>query len=85
MWDDKTEPPILDAKYAEAVVRSSQSIVQNVDGATADAGLALGRSFRVGWGPGGTIVHLGTLCGPSSTKCVNSVSILLYVTHSYFR
>ena len=29
-----------------------------------DAGLAFGRSFRVGWGPGGTLVHLGQICGP---------------------
>ena len=32
-----------------------------------DAGLALGRSFRVGWGPGGVLVHPGSLVGPSGT------------------
>ena len=31
-------------------------------------GLALGRSWRVGWGPGGTLVHLGKLCGPTSSS-----------------
>lgn len=35
--------------------------------AIVDAGLSMGRSFRVGWGPGGTIVHLGSICGPLST------------------
>lgn len=34
------------------------------ESAFVDAGLALGRSFRVGWGPSGKLVHLGELCGP---------------------
>ncbi|TFK49034.1 hypothetical protein OE88DRAFT_1633808 [Heliocybe sulcata] len=35
-----------------------------------DAGLALGRSFRVSWGPGGKLAHIGTLCSPFSTSYV---------------
>lgn len=42
--------------------------MNGMEGYVIDAGLALGRSFRVGWGPGGTLVHLGSLCGPSSTS-----------------
>ena len=53
-------------KYAR--VESSASIVNGVEDAVVDAGLAFGRSFRVGWGPSGTLVHLGQLCGPSSTR-----------------
>ncbi|KAH9006574.1 nuclear protein 96-domain-containing protein [Lactarius hatsudake] len=53
-------------KYAR--VESSASIVNGAEDAMVDAGLAFGRSFRVGWGPSGNLVHLGQLCGPSSTR-----------------
>jgi nuclear pore complex protein Nup98-Nup96 len=49
-------------KYAR--VDSASSTVEGNEGAIIDAGLALGRSFGVGWGPSGKIVHLGELCGP---------------------
>ncbi|KAF9225855.1 hypothetical protein BS17DRAFT_777779 [Gyrodon lividus] len=51
-------------KYAR--VEISASAVAGNEGALVDAGLALGRSFRVGWGSKGTLIHLGQLCGPSS-------------------
>lgn len=51
-------------KYAR--VDTSDSSVKGTEGAMVDAGLSLGRSFRVGWGPGGTLVHSGRLCGPKS-------------------
>jgi hypothetical protein len=60
--------PIFDGKYTEAIIPLTKSVVTGQEGSHADAGLALGRSFRVGWGPGGTIVHLGTLCGPTEAK-----------------
>ncbi|KAH7886919.1 nuclear protein 96-domain-containing protein [Phlebopus sp. FC_14] len=47
-------------KYAR--VESSASAVAGNEDALVDAGLALGRSFRVGWGPSGTLIHLGQLC-----------------------
>ncbi|KAJ2988961.1 hypothetical protein NUW54_g8940 [Trametes sanguinea] len=53
------------SKYAR--VDSSASAFAGREGAYIDAGLALGRSFRVGWGPGGTLVHLGELCGPNTS------------------
>ncbi|KZT25680.1 hypothetical protein NEOLEDRAFT_1156120 [Neolentinus lepideus HHB14362 ss-1] len=44
-----------------------------------DAGLALGRSFRVSWGPGGKLAHIGTLCSPftptKTTIDLSSVSV----------
>ena len=55
--------------------------MQDQDGSTIDAGLALGCSFCVGWGPGDQLVHLGNLCGPGMKKCV--VIILLIQLHLY--
>lgn len=52
-------------KYARVDGAASQ--VAGSEGCYTDAGLAFGRSFRVGWGPEGSIVHLGQLCGPSTT------------------
>ncbi|CCL99212.1 uncharacterized protein FIBRA_01227 [Fibroporia radiculosa] len=53
-------------KYAR--VEGSASAVSGKEDAFVDAGLALGRSFRVSWGPSGTLVHLGALCGPYSSS-----------------
>jgi nuclear pore complex protein Nup98-Nup96 len=47
-------------------VEISASAVAGCEDGLVDAGLAFGRSFRVGWGPGGTLVHLGRLCAASS-------------------
>ncbi|KAL0959899.1 hypothetical protein HGRIS_011566 [Hohenbuehelia grisea] len=57
-------------KYAR--VETSESAVVGTEGAIVDAGLALGRSFRVGWGPGGTLVHCGKICGPFNTLTLPS-------------
>jgi len=64
------ETPYTGTKYAETVAIASKSVVRNQEGSAADAGLALGRSFRVGWGPGGQLVHLGNLCGPGTKEYV---------------
>ncbi|KZP25015.1 hypothetical protein FIBSPDRAFT_856394 [Athelia psychrophila] len=62
-------------KYAR--VESSASAVVGNEGAMVDAGLAMGRSFRAGWGPGGTLVHLGNLCGVSGvSKTTANTSII---------
>ncbi|KAF5726971.1 hypothetical protein HS088_TW22G00657 [Tripterygium wilfordii] len=37
-----------------------------------DAGLFMGRSFRVGWGPNGVLVHCGALVGSNDSKRVLS-------------
>jgi nuclear pore complex protein Nup98-Nup96 len=44
------------------------SLTVGRDGNYHDLGLSMGRSFRVGWGPGGTIAHIGTLCGVSQRR-----------------
>ncbi|KAF8888568.1 nuclear protein 96-domain-containing protein [Infundibulicybe gibba] len=65
-------------KYAR--VENSESVVNGSEGAILDAGLALGRSFRVGWGPGGALVHLGSLCGPFSTGATSANASLVMKT-----
>ncbi|KAA1472029.1 hypothetical protein DENSPDRAFT_800387 [Dentipellis sp. KUC8613] len=59
-------------KYAR--VQASASAVKGSEGVFVDAGLAMGRSFRVGWGPGGTLVHLGELCSPTHVSDVTANS-----------
>lgn len=69
LWEDKANAPQnIGAKYAEAVISAEKSIIQHQEGTAVDAGLALGRSFRVGWGPSGVLVHLGQLCGPRTSS-----------------
>lgn len=60
------EPPTYRPSRKYARVEISASAVAGCEDGLVDAGLAFGRSFRVGWGPGGTLVHLGRLCAPSS-------------------
>ncbi|KAG6889187.1 hypothetical protein C0992_006104 [Termitomyces sp. T32_za158] len=71
------EPPVHRPSRKYARVESSESVVQGSEGAYFDAGLAFGRSFRVGWGPGGTLVHLGSLCKPSSTAKTSANSSVI--------
>ncbi|KAF5739041.1 hypothetical protein HS088_TW12G00239 [Tripterygium wilfordii] len=56
---------ILDLNHETPVTGShSHNIV--------DAGLFMGRSFRVGWGPNGVLVHCGALVGSNDSKRVLS-------------
>ncbi|KAF8761520.1 Nuclear protein 96 [Rhizoctonia solani] len=71
----KPEPQPL-RKYER--VPNEKSVTKSFSGAYMDAGLALGRSFRVSWGPNGELVHIGKICGtatkdslPSSPSIVN--------------
>ena len=66
--DIEPEPFRPSRKYAR--VESSASVFVGLENASVDQGLYLGRSFRVGWGPGGKLVHLGDLCGPYSKPYV---------------
>jgi nuclear pore complex protein Nup98-Nup96 len=60
-------PPVFRPSRKYARVGITSSIANGYEGAHVDAGLAMGRSFRVGWGPGGQLVHLGSICGPMAT------------------
>lgn len=53
-------------KYAKVAL--ADCIEKEEEGVKADAGLAMGRSFRCSWGPNGEIVHLGKICSPTGTQ-----------------
>ncbi|KAJ6485939.1 nuclear protein 96-domain-containing protein [Mycena sanguinolenta] len=73
------DPPYRPSrKYAR--VESSQSAVTGNEAALVDAGLAFGRSFRVGWGPAGHLVHPGGLCAPSSSIKTSANSSIISMT-----
>ncbi|KXN87770.1 Nuclear pore complex protein Nup98-Nup96 [Leucoagaricus sp. SymC.cos] len=70
--------PALKPSRKYARVDKTSSIANDNEGSFVDAGLALGRSFRVGWGPGGTLVHLGSICSPTfSSSSANSSTLNL--------
>lgn len=48
-------------------VAPEASVSANRDSLYADAGLSMGRSFRVGWGPGNKLVHVGDLSSRASS------------------
>ena len=60
------------------------SVSKGGEGALADAGLALGRSFRAGWGPNGELVHLGHIAGPRATVQPPNTSQVLVQTVEVF-
>ncbi|ORY25742.1 nuclear protein 96-domain-containing protein [Naematelia encephala] len=62
-------------KYAR--VPLEQSLVAGYEGVKADAGLALGRSFRCSWGPNGELVHFGKICKPSDDFTASSESTVV--------
>jgi nuclear pore complex protein Nup98-Nup96 len=51
--------PVAPSSRKYARIPTSQSVTTGQDS-------VLGRSFRVGWGPSGAIVHPGRICGPFS-------------------
>ena len=61
-------------KYARIEITSS--VANGNEGSYVDAGLAFGRSFRVGWGPGGKLVHPGAICGPFALSYVSNQPFL---------
>ncbi|KAG2008335.1 nucleoporin nup189 [Coprinopsis cinerea AmutBmut pab1-1] len=63
-------------KYTRVEIASS--IAKGKEGDYADAGLAFGRSFRAGWGPGGTVVHVGAISGLSGSSPPDSPSTLTF-------
>ncbi|KAH9941590.1 nuclear protein 96-domain-containing protein [Epithele typhae] len=74
--DIDPEPYRPSRKYVR--VESSASAFGGLENAAVDQGLYLGRSFRVGWGPGGTLVHLGDLCGPAGTSYTQAARLLTH-------
>ncbi|EDR08209.1 uncharacterized protein LACBIDRAFT_297625 [Laccaria bicolor S238N-H82] len=74
------EPPLYRPSRKYARVEINSSIANGKEGIYVDAGLAMGRSFRVGWGPGGTLLHLGSICGPLSTSAISANSSVVTLT-----
>ncbi|KAF9051437.1 nuclear protein 96-domain-containing protein [Panaeolus papilionaceus] len=81
------EPALYRPSRKYARVEITSSIANGQEGSYFDAGLALGRSFRVSWGPGGKLVHLGSICGPlqKPTTTANSSVITITLTLSSLR
>ncbi|KZT33716.1 hypothetical protein SISSUDRAFT_1122717 [Sistotremastrum suecicum HHB10207 ss-3] len=61
-------------KYAK--VTPQVSLTAGHEGSLVDLGLSMSRSFRVSWGPGGTLAHFGTICGPKDTSNYASSSVI---------
>ena len=66
------EPPrarkLVGSRVARAIPAFQDSTVYHEQRMLMDAGLFHGRGFRVGWGPGHTLVH----CGPALHAQQNS-------------
>lgn len=67
----RSQPP--PRKYVR--VASSASVAAGREGVYIDAGLSLGRSFRIGWGPGDKSTRVGEV-KEASTSCV--VIVIVY-------
>ncbi|KAL8279354.1 hypothetical protein RQP46_008166 [Phenoliferia psychrophenolica] len=72
--------PVLDPnpfrsfrKYSR--VELPKSITAGKEGSFVDSGLMLGRSFRVGWGPSGQIVHFGSLYGSAKLPASSDLAV----------
>ncbi|KAJ3514528.1 hypothetical protein NLJ89_g2324 [Agrocybe chaxingu] len=74
------DPPIFHPSRKYARVEITSSIASGNEGSYFDAGLALGRSFRVSWGPGGQLLHFGSICSPTSTYNMSSNSSIITLT-----
>ena len=59
---------VVGARNQFGLVPKKDSLVNGKENLIADAGLVMGRSFRVGWGPGFVLVHSGTPLGKPQTK-----------------
>ena len=54
---------VVGARSQFGLVPKEDSLVNRKENLVGDAGLMMGRSFRVGWGPGFVLVHSGTPLG----------------------
>ncbi|KAF9567185.1 hypothetical protein CPC08DRAFT_627248 [Agrocybe pediades] len=79
-FEQDIEAPVFRPTRKYARVSIASSIANGNEGSYVDAGLAMGRSFRVGWGPGGQLVHLGSICSPNSSSFTPANSSILTLT-----
>jgi nuclear pore complex protein Nup98-Nup96 len=62
MTDEDVPRKIVGLRIQREVPDLKESLTYRRQRLAVDAGLMMGRSFRVGWGPGWTLVHAGTAC-----------------------
>lgn len=60
-------PPLIARPRKITRIELDKSVVENAHSIVLDAGLSMGRSFRAGWGPDGTVAHCGRVMKP---RCV---------------
>ncbi|KAK9923296.1 hypothetical protein M0R45_031724 [Rubus argutus] len=78
MTQENKAMPLKSLKEGFKLDLSSETPVTRKDSRNiVDAGLVMGRSFRVGWGPNGILVHAGTLIGSNGSQRVLSSVINL--------
>ncbi|WVO12713.1 hypothetical protein L204_100321 [Cryptococcus depauperatus] len=62
--ETQTSLPKLRKPRKYVKVTLDNSVSHRNEGLLADAGMALGRSFRCSWGPNGELIHFGKICSP---------------------
>ena len=72
----RTHPP--PRKYIR--IAAEKSVAASREGTYLDAGLSFGRSFRVGWGPGNKMVHVGNLVSSSAVYVLSLIFASFYLT-----
>ena len=55
---------VVSTRVAREILPVKESYQYNKQALLVDAGLFMGRSFRVGWGPGWTLTHSGDIIQP---------------------
>ncbi|TXT13738.1 hypothetical protein VHUM_01105 [Vanrija humicola] len=76
-FGESSSPPLLRQPRKYAKVPLAESFVSGNEGVRADAGLALGRSFRCSWGPNGQLVHFGKICAPGAKFASSADPVVL--------
>ncbi|KAG8907639.1 hypothetical protein FRB99_003101 [Tulasnella sp. 403] len=69
-------PEVLASLRDLEPVRYMDSMFVGAESHFVDAGLALARSFRVGWGPNGLLAHFGRICTPSAEGSAATPSVV---------
>lgn len=65
---------VVGARSQFGLVPKEDSLVNTRENLVGDAGLMMGRSFRVGWGPGFVLVHSGTPLGKREKQSTNPIA-----------
>lgn len=58
---------VVGSRVPKVIPMVTESFTYQKQGLLVDAGLFMGRAFRVGWGPGWTLAHSGDIVQPKDT------------------